>query len=280
MVWINGKAIWFLWPALTDVFVGRKASERFAPFGQIVGHQEGLAMCLEMLMGLIVRCPHRRFLERPVPAFHLTMRPGMVGCGQPMVNARLLADTRAEMMKRVSIALPVGAWATMIGEHGVDRGGSNGAAVAQAWGGDHLMGFCMPVGLGKCAGPVKGNTQGELPCVRADLRDSDLEVADRGCLEPLLLRLLAGDVREAAEAMPLQTAMERGSGQVRPCRLPRIEAVIERQQRVSTKGPDEDFFLPRSYRRVGLLRLHGGIMDVGAWLPRRHRLRVSIVVLG
>jgi hypothetical protein len=54
MVRVNGKTIWLFLPALTDVFIGRKASERFESFGKVIGHEEGLEMVLQMLMGLIV----------------------------------------------------------------------------------------------------------------------------------------------------------------------------------------------------------------------------------
>jgi hypothetical protein len=44
MVRIYRKAFWLFLPALTDVFVGREASERFEPFSKVVGHQESLEM--------------------------------------------------------------------------------------------------------------------------------------------------------------------------------------------------------------------------------------------
>jgi hypothetical protein len=135
-------------------------------------------MFLERLMGLIVVFLHRRFLEHPVHAFHLTIRPGMVGFGQPMDNAILLADAIEDMMKRVSIALPVGELDTIIGQHGVERVGYSGDGVAQELGGDHLVGSCMQFGIGKFACTVNGNKQGELPFFRADLSDIDMEVAD------------------------------------------------------------------------------------------------------
>jgi hypothetical protein len=152
--------------------------------------------------------------------------------------------------------------------------------VPEVLSGDYFVGFCIPFGLGKLARTVNGDKQGELPFFRADLHAIDMDVADRIGLEPLLRRLLAGHGRYAADVMPLQTAMKGRSSQVRQCRLPSIEAVIQRQQRVSTKGHDQCFFLQRQYRRVALLRPYWGIMDVGAFLPLRYRLWVSIAALG
>jgi hypothetical protein len=123
MVGIDRKVFRRLLPALTDVFVGREASERFAPFGKVVGHQERLEVGLARLLGLLGICLHRRFLEPPVQAFHLPIRPGMGGFGPPLVNARLMTNAIKDLGERVAVALPIGTWATMISQHGVDRGG-------------------------------------------------------------------------------------------------------------------------------------------------------------
>lgn len=42
MAWIDGKALWFFLPALTDVFIRGKPSEGFESLGEIVCHQEGI----------------------------------------------------------------------------------------------------------------------------------------------------------------------------------------------------------------------------------------------
>ena len=59
-----------------------------------------------------------------------------------------------------------------------------------------------------------------------------MEIADRRALELPLARLGAFDIRQAGDAVALQTAMQRGSRQVRDRCLQRVETVIERQQRV------------------------------------------------
>src|SRR6266850_2024036 len=75
-------------------------------------------MFLELLMGLIVICLHRRFLKRPVHAFHLTIRPWMVGFDQPMVDAIFLTDTIKDIVQGVSSALRINELDAMIGQHG------------------------------------------------------------------------------------------------------------------------------------------------------------------
>jgi hypothetical protein len=59
----------------------------------------------------------------------------------------------------------------------------------------------------------------------------------------LITRFVAFDVGEAADPMPLQTAMQRGAPQMRDRRLQRVKTIVERQQRVLAKGDDDRFFV-------------------------------------
>jgi hypothetical protein len=127
-------------------------------------------------MGLIVICLHRRFLERPVHAFYLTIRPWMVGFDQPRINPILLADAIKDMVKGVDIALAISELDAIISEHRVDLIGDGGHHVPEELSGDHFVGFCMQLGIGKLTGAANGDQQGELAFFRADLCDIDMEV--------------------------------------------------------------------------------------------------------
>src|ERR671924_2248286 len=120
MAWIDGKALWFFAPALTDVFVGGEAFESFESLGKIVSQLEGVEMCLQVLMGLIVVLPHRRSLERTVHAFDLAIGPGLVGFGEPMGHAMLLTDAIEDMVEGILIARTVSELDAVIGQHGVE----------------------------------------------------------------------------------------------------------------------------------------------------------------
>jgi hypothetical protein len=85
---------------------------------------------------------------------------------------------------------------------------------------------------GKFAGAVNGDIEVELALGGLNLGDVDMKIADRIGLEFSLPRLVAFNLREAADPMPLQTAMQGRTGQVRDGRLQRIEAIVERQQRM------------------------------------------------
>jgi hypothetical protein len=54
MAWIDGKALWFFLPALTDVFIRGKPFKGFESFGEIVGHQEDVEVLFEVLMRLVI----------------------------------------------------------------------------------------------------------------------------------------------------------------------------------------------------------------------------------
>jgi hypothetical protein len=181
-----------------------------------------------MVMGLIVILFHGGVFERAVHAFHLAIRPGMVGFGEAVLDAILLADALKDMLKGVDIALAVGELPAVIGEHGVELVGDGGHQVAEELGGDHVVGFFVQLGIGKFTRPVNGDQQVELAFFRADLRDVDMDVAQGIGLELFLRRFLAFPIRHAVDAVPLQAAMESGSSQLRQCRLQGIQAIVER----------------------------------------------------
>jgi hypothetical protein len=72
--------------------------------------------------------------------------------------------------------------------------------------GGHLL---VQFHKGKLGRAINRNQQIEPSLLSAHFGDVDVEVADRIGLELLLGRLVAGHLGEAADAMPLQTTMQR-----------------------------------------------------------------------
>ena len=62
-------------------------------------------------------------------------------------------------------------------------------------------------------------------------------------------------------------------------RLQGVEAIIEGQQRVSTKRDDEELLLSRQHRRVRHLRPHSAVFGTGAPPPFGDRLWIDSVPL-
>ncbi len=87
----------------------------------------------------------------------------------------------------------------------------------------------------------------KLALVGPDLGDVDMEVADRIAFEGMPGWLVAGDLGQAADAVALQTAVKRRSGQVRQRSLERLEAAVQWQQAMLGKE-DDRLFLRRSNR--------------------------------
>jgi hypothetical protein len=120
MAWIDGKAFRLLLPAFADVFIRRKAFEHFESLREIISHQEGMQLLFQVVMGFAVRLFHGGLFEGAIHPFYLAIGPGMVGCGQPMVNTMLMTDTIKDMVQGIDIAHPIGKLDAVIGEQRVD----------------------------------------------------------------------------------------------------------------------------------------------------------------
>ena len=185
-------------------------------------------MLLQMVMGLVVVLFHGSIFERAVHAFHLAIGPGMVGFGEAVLDAKLLADALKDMLEGVAIARAVGELNAIISEHRVDLIRHSGHQVPEELSRDHVVGVCMQLGIGQFACSSDGDKQAKLAFFRAHFGNIDVEVADWIALERFLLWLVTLDGWQAADAVPLQAAMEGRSRQLRPGRLQGIQAVVER----------------------------------------------------
>ena len=99
-----------------------------------------------------------------------------------------------------------------------------------------------------------------------------LAFLSRGALHVL------GEV-QAADAVALEAAVQRRARQVQNRGLQRVEANVERQQGVPTKGHGNGFLLGAEHRR-NRLRPHACIQHGGALAPLGHRLGGDAVTGG
>jgi hypothetical protein len=72
---------------LADVFVVREAVEGLEALGQVVGGEEVGEVASELLVAVVVIAPDGRLLECAVHPLDLTIGPGVVGFGEPMLDA-------------------------------------------------------------------------------------------------------------------------------------------------------------------------------------------------
>jgi hypothetical protein len=280
MVRIDGQAFRLFLPALADGLIRGQAGAGVESFREILGHQEGMQMRVQVGMGLLVIRVDGGLFARTVPPFHLAVGPRMGGVGPPMVHAIRMTHAVNEGVQGVEIAWAMRDLEAVIGAprralvgHGRPPGPSDLS-------GDQWVRIGMPLGRGQLTGAVNGDPPGALACVRPPLGAVEVAGAARLGRKLFLARLGVGHVREAAEAMPLKTTRPCRSGELRPCRVKRLAAVIQGQPRGATTGDEAGGLLQRSERRMALCRPHRGRINVRAVLPLGSRLRVSIVARG
>ena len=120
-------------------------------------------------------------------------------------------------------------------------------------------------------------TRRELALFGADLGDVDTEIAERVGFELALAWRAAPDIRQPGEAVPLQTAVQRGAGQVRKGGLQGIQAVIERQPGMPTESNDDSLVLDGKHGGLGVLWPGWQVCDGATPLPLGDGLLVDAV---
>src|SRR5215204_767551 len=86
-----------LGPGLLDGLEGCSPSQRLEVLGEVVGGHEGEDVGLEAFQLLVVEGLHGGVLDGPVHALGLAVGPGMVGFGEPVLDAVLPADAIEHM---------------------------------------------------------------------------------------------------------------------------------------------------------------------------------------
>jgi hypothetical protein len=130
------------------------------------------------------------------------------------------------------------------------------------------------------ASAVDGHEQAQLALFRAHLGDVDVEIANGVGGEALAHRLVTLDLGQAADAMPLEAAVQRRARQVWDRRLEGVETVVQRQERVPAEGEDDRLLLRREHGGAGVLGTHPGIGCGLALLPFLDRGGADAVVPG
>ena len=197
MGWTKFEALGFFCPDGADVFVGRESSEGFESSGEVVGVDEVGEMLAEVLVGFVVEAFDGCFLEGPVHAFDLVVVPRMFGLGQSVVDVGFgaselegmgsedLSSFECEPDLRGSRAAIAGCGEmhSVVGEHRVDLLGDGLDQRIKEVGRNSLGGSLVDFDEGELRGPVDGDEGVKLALLGANLRDIDVEVADRVRLE-------------------------------------------------------------------------------------------------
>ena len=180
MDWIEPEAFVLLCPAFSDVFVGSYPLQCLEPPPEIVGFDEVLEVLTELVVVVVVEPLDGGLLDRAVHPLDLTIRPGMLHLGQPVLDIVIAADAVEDVLEGVPVLLAVGELDAVVSEHSVDCVGDGSHEITQELGGGHLASLPMQLRIGGLRGPVDGHEKVKLAFGRAHLSDVDVEITDRG----------------------------------------------------------------------------------------------------
>ena len=164
-------------------------------------------------MSIVMIALDGRFLDRAVHALDLAIGPGMLDLGQPMFDPVFLAS-HIEHMRHVSCrrAVRIARWEgeldPIVGKNRVDLIGDSRDQSLEEGRGRGPSRLPDQLHEGELAGAIDGDIEVELAFSGLELSDVDVEIADRISLELFLRRLAAFDLRQSADAVALEAAMQ------------------------------------------------------------------------
>jgi hypothetical protein len=280
MDWVESKSVWGLGPEFAEVFVGRESLEGFEFSGEVVGPEEVGQVRFELFMGVVEVALDGGILDGSVHALDLPVGPGMVGLSQsvfdPMKETEPVEGMAAEACGwPLPVLGQIGELDAVVGEHSVDavRNGFNERFEEGRSSSDIC--FFDEFDHSELRRSIDGHEQVKPAFGGSHLGQVDVEEADRIRIEPLLARLVALDLGQAADAMPFQTTMKRRAGELRDRGLQGVQTVVERQKRVLAKRDDDGVLFHRQNRRLRNGRASPAIGSGVALLPLGNRLGVD-----
>ena len=200
-------------PDITDIFVGREAFERLQAPSEVVGGDKIVEMSTQLIVAVVVVALDGRILDGAVHSLDLPIGPRMIGFGKPMLDAVVPAGAIEGMAaqqrgRSLTVLRQIGELDAIVGEHRVDRIGNTVDQGLEERAGGLGVRPIDELRKDELRGAVDRHEEVELAFLGAHLGDVDVEVADRVGLELLLLRLIARHLRQTANAMALEAAMQ------------------------------------------------------------------------
>lgn len=164
----------------------------------VVGVHEQVRVRPELLVAVVMVSFDGCVLDGAVHPLDLTIGPGVVHLGQPVLDTVLIADAIEDVLAVADVAHAIGELDGVIGEHCVDTVRHGLDQFAQELRSLHLACTLDEANKGEFAGGVDGHKHAQLAFGRADLVDVDVEVADGVAREALLLGFVPLDLRQPA----------------------------------------------------------------------------------
>ena len=220
---------------------------------------------------------HRRLLNRAIHALDLAVGPRVSRFGQAVLHAVFAANaveavpTGQELMRL---------WRELdaiVGQYGMHFIRQLFQHAPQEFGRHDPFRPWVQFSKRHLAGTVNGHEEVLAAFFGLHLGKVDVQIANGVVLELLFRRALPVFAqRQAADAVALETAVQHRARQVRNRGLQRVEAIVQRQQRMPTKGHGNGFLLSAEHRRTRF-RPHARIHYAGAFAPLGYGPRVDAV---
>jgi len=234
---------------------------------------------------IVVEGLHRCVLDGAVHPLGLAVCPGMVGFGEPMLDAVLIADTIEDVNppacgRTGAVSRRVGKLDAIVGQHDPYLVGKGLDDAAQESRGNHGVRLLVELDIGELRDAIDGKEHVDLAFGQTQLADVDMDVTDGGLGEAATLRQRLCARGKAADPVAFEAAMKGAAGELRNAVTQAAENVVEGQERPPPELDDDRFFDRGQHRAPRIARPHRGIGGCRASPPLRHRLRVQAVTLG
>ena len=190
-----------------DELVGSQALEGLQPSPEVIGADEVGEVISQLFVVVVVKAFDGRLLDRAVHAFDLTVRPRVLDLGEPVLNLMLAADPVEDVLEGINMPIMIGEL-DVVGQNDVEPVRHDRDQVTQEGCGGHLPGLLVQFHESELGGAVNSNEEIQLALSRLNLSNINVEVSERVGLELLLRRLVAIDLGQSADVVPLQTAVQ------------------------------------------------------------------------
>jgi hypothetical protein len=121
-------------------------------------------------------------LDGAVHRLDLSIGPGVLDLGQPVVDLMLATNAVEDVLEGVDVPVVMGEPDAIVRQNNVGPVGHGGDEVAQEGSGNHLPGLRMQFDISKLRCPVDGDEQVKFAFGRLNLSNINVEVAERAGL--------------------------------------------------------------------------------------------------
>jgi hypothetical protein len=199
-------------------------------------------------MVVVVVAPDSGFLDSPVHSLDLPVGPWMIDLGEAVLDAVFPTAHGKHVGHEpcrwtIGVARREAELDAVAGQDGVNLSGNSCDQIDEEARRRHPRCLLDELQDGELAGAIDGNEEVELAFNGLHFCNVDVKETDRVCLELASGWFVAFDLKQPADTVTLQAAVQRGAQQVRDRCLQRVEAIIKRQRSTPAECHDDGLLL-------------------------------------